>query len=39
VHRVPSVGQYEQVSVHPKGSRLRLVAFPDVELNVDDFLR
>jgi Uma2 family endonuclease len=39
VHRLPSARQYEQVSTHPKGSRLRLVAFPDVELSVDDFLR
>jgi len=39
VHRAPNAGQYEQVSVHAKGSRLRLVAFPDVELSVDDFLR
>jgi Uma2 family endonuclease len=39
VHRTPSAGQYEHVSLHPKGSRLRLAAFPDVELGVDDFLR
>ena len=39
VHQAPNAGQYERVSTHPKGSRLRLVAFPDVELNVDDFLR
>jgi Uma2 family endonuclease len=39
VHQAPNAGQYERVTTHPKGSRLRLVAFPDVELNVDDFLR
>jgi Uma2 family endonuclease len=39
VHQVPGAGGYEQVSVHAKGSRLRLRAFPDVEINVDDFLR
>jgi Uma2 family endonuclease len=39
VHRAPNAGQYEQVVVHPKGSRIRVVAFPDVELNVDDFVR
>jgi Uma2 family endonuclease len=39
VHRSPSAGQYQQVTAQPKGSRVRLVAFPDVELSVDDFLR
>jgi Uma2 family endonuclease len=39
VHRLPSAGQYRQVSAHPNGSRLRLLAFPDVELSVDHFLR
>jgi len=39
VHRVPNAGQYQEISTHPKGSRLRLVAFPDVEVSVDDFLR
>jgi Uma2 family endonuclease len=39
VHRSPSAGQYQQVTAHPKGSRLRLMAFPDVELSIDDFLR
>jgi Uma2 family endonuclease len=39
VHRRPSAGNYDEITVHPKGSRLRLVAFPDVELSVDDFLR
>lgn len=39
VHRVPNAGQYEQVSVFAKGSRIGLVSFPDVELNVDDFVR
>lgn len=39
VHRVPQPSGYEQVSVHAKGSRLRLLAFRDVELEVDAFLR
>jgi Uma2 family endonuclease len=39
VHRLPQAGGYQQVSICPKGSRLRLLAFPDVELAVDDFLR
>jgi len=39
VHRQPNAGKYEQLSTHPKGSRLRLVAFSDVELSVDDFVR
>lgn len=39
VHCAPDAGQYQQVSVHQKGARLRLVAFADVELSVDDFLR
>jgi Uma2 family endonuclease len=39
VHRLPQSAGYQQVSVHPKGARLRLLAFPDVELSVDDFLR
>jgi Uma2 family endonuclease len=39
VHRAPNAGQYEQVSVSAKGARIGLVAFPDVELNVDDFVR
>jgi len=33
------VAGYEHVSVYRKGSRLRLLAFPDVEFAVDDFLR
>ena len=39
VHRRPNAGNYDEITVHPKGSRLRLVAFPDVELSVEDFLR
>lgn len=39
VHRGPQSGSYREQSVVPKGARLRLLAFPDVELAVDDFLR
>jgi Uma2 family endonuclease len=39
VHRQPRAGRYEQLSVHPKGTRLQLLAFPDVEYSVDAFLR
>lgn len=39
VHRTPNAGRYEQITTHHKGARLRLLAFPDVELKVDDFLR
>jgi len=39
VHRAPRAGRYEEASLHSKGDRLRLLAFPDVELAVDDFLR
>ena len=39
VHREPTPGGYRQVTSVPKGSRLRLLAFPDVELTVDDFVR
>lgn len=39
VHREPGADGYGQMSVHPKGSRLQLLAFPDVELAIDDFLR
>ena len=39
VHRLPHTGGYEQISVHAKGTRIQLLAFPDVELAVDDFLR
>lgn len=38
VHREPGADGYGQVSVHLKGSRLQLLAFPDVELAIDDFL-
>jgi hypothetical protein len=39
VHRQPRGGRYEQLSVHPKGERLQLLAFPDVECSIDAFLR
>lgn len=39
VHRGPSASGYREVEVVPKGARLRLLAFPDVELAVDDFVR
>ena len=39
VHREPAAGGYRQVTTTPRGARLRLLAFPDVELAVDDFLR
>lgn len=39
VHREPSAGRYRDVTTAPKGARLRLLAFPDVEFAVDDFVR
>jgi Uma2 family endonuclease len=39
VHRLPRAGGYEQLSVHAKGEQLELLAFADVALAVDDFLR
>jgi Uma2 family endonuclease len=39
VHREPASGGYRRVTVVPKGGRLRLLAFPKVELAVDDFVR
>lgn len=39
VHRTPNAGQYEQVNVYAKGSRIGVLAFPDVQINVDDFVR
>jgi Uma2 family endonuclease len=39
VHRLPGTTGYAQVSVQAKGTHLRLLAFPDVELAVDHFLR
>lgn len=39
VHREPSASGYREVASVPKGARLRLLAFPDVELAVDDFVR
>jgi len=38
VHREPTVGGYREVTTIPKGARLRLLAFPAVELKVDEFL-
>jgi Uma2 family endonuclease len=38
-HRQPGAAGYEHVSVHGRGERLRLLAFPNVELSVSDFLR
>lgn len=38
VHREPSAGGYRQVATVLRGARLPLLAFPDVELAVDDFL-
>jgi Uma2 family endonuclease len=39
VHREPGTGGYGLVTTVPKGGRLRLLAFPEIELAVDDFLR
>jgi Uma2 family endonuclease len=39
VHRDPSPSGYRSVTRAPKGGKLRLLAFPDVELAVDDFVR
>jgi Uma2 family endonuclease len=39
VHRQPRAGRYELMTVHPRGARLAVLAFPDVELTIDDFLR
>jgi Uma2 family endonuclease len=39
VHREPSASGYRHVTTVPKGARLRLLAFPDVELAIDDFVR
>jgi Uma2 family endonuclease len=39
VHREPAASGYRKVTTVPKGARLQLLAFPDVELAVDDFLR
>lgn len=38
VHREPTASGYREVTTIPKGARLRLLAFPDVELKVDEFL-
>jgi len=39
VHRSPSAAGYREVTVTAKGASLRLLAFPDVEVAVDGFLR
>lgn len=39
VHREPAAGGYRQIATVRKGARLRLLAFPDVEFAVDDFVR
>lgn len=39
VLREPQDGRYEARVTRAKGERLQLLAFPDVELAVDDFLR
>ena len=39
VHREPFASGYRRVTSVPKGGRLRVLAFPDVELAVDDFVR
>lgn len=39
VHRDPRPTGYETASTFTKGARLQLLAFPDVELAVDAFLR
>jgi Uma2 family endonuclease len=39
VYREPAASGYLQLTTVPKGARLQLLAFPDIELAVDDFLR
>jgi Uma2 family endonuclease len=39
VYREPDAGGYRQFTTVPKGAKLQLLAFPDVALAVDDFLR
>ena len=39
VHREPAPNGYRQLTTVRKGERLRLLAFPDVELAVDKFVR
>jgi Uma2 family endonuclease len=39
VHRSPTLAGYDEQSHHAKGGKLRLLAFPDVELAIDDFVR
>jgi Uma2 family endonuclease len=38
VHRDPSDGHYAAVTTYRRGQTLRLAAFPDIELEVDDIL-
>jgi len=38
VYREPAADGYRQLTTVPKGARLQLLAFPSVELAVDDFL-
>jgi Uma2 family endonuclease len=39
VHRAPSSAGYREITRVPQGGRVQLLAFPDVSLRVDDFLR
>jgi Uma2 family endonuclease len=39
VHTEPRDGHYQTRRVHGKGEQLQLLAFPDVTLAIDDFLR
>lgn len=39
VHRSPSAGRYEEQRVRASGTRIQLLAFPDVEVAVDDIFR
>jgi Uma2 family endonuclease len=38
VHRSPSLGIYQEIQIKPCGDRIDLLAFPDVELAVEDIL-
>jgi Uma2 family endonuclease len=39
VHTEPASGEYRRVTVFERGERIRLVAFPEFEFAVSDFLR
>ncbi|MDQ2645522.1 MAG: hypothetical protein M3020_17020 [Myxococcota bacterium] len=39
VHREPASAGYRRVTVVPQSGRLRLLAFAEIELAVDDFVR